>query len=122
MNDLTIAPQKLTNGDERRAAALSEIQTMRDEFNAMRDELGQVKADLHQTRDRLALAMEDRNRYRAEALLAYSRIESLATTISNIGLMTVSAAETIRTMHETTLNAETPTDAELAKLEKEAVR
>jgi chromosome segregation ATPase len=108
----------ITKPEDRHAAALADIREMHAELAAAHQEIGQLKADLHREQDRVALLTDERTRYRTEALIFRSRLIELATAMTNIGLLTVTAQEIVKVVHE--LNeAETPSTEALAKLEEE---
>jgi uncharacterized coiled-coil DUF342 family protein len=103
--------------NERRAAALADIQQMHDDLMLSHDTIGQLKADLNRCHDRIDLLIEDRNRHRAEALLFRSKLIELATQMSSIGLMCIKAQELMTTVEELTTKTETPTAKVLDDLE-----
>ena len=107
------------NDLERRAAALASVQAMHDELNACHEEIGQLKADLNRAEDRVVLLCEERNKYRAEALVFRSRLIELATAMTNIGLLTVTAQNIMTTVNELTTNTATPSDTLMKALEAE---
>lgn len=76
---------------DRHAEAIAEVSSMRDTILALRDEVGQLKADLNRAEDRVTLVLEERNKYRFEALTFRSKLIELATIQSNIGLLTTEA-------------------------------
>lgn len=104
---------------QRRAEALASVHAMHEELNSAHQTIGQLKADLRREEDRCKMFEEERNRYRAEALVFRTKLIELATAMSNIGLMTVAAQDVVKTVHDLTLHAETPTNAILEKMEEE---
>ncbi|KRR21314.1 hypothetical protein CQ14_06605 [Bradyrhizobium lablabi] len=105
-----------SNGSlDRHAAILADIQKMRDELVSTHDTNDQLRADLHREEDRVALLVQERDRWRTEALIFRSRLIELATAMANIGLLTRSAQEIVLTVNE--LNNATSSEA-LGKLEE----
>ena len=108
MNNITPLPA-VQPPMERRAAALADIQQMHEDLNEAHEHIGQLKADLNRETDRCTLLVEERNRYRHDALVYRDKLVELATSMSNIGLMTVAAQEIMRVAQELTAK-DAPTD------------
>ena len=87
---------------DRRVAALADVQQMHEDLRKALDTIGQLKADLNRERDRTALLQHDRDKLRQEMHLFRDKCVELATVISNIGLMTVSAQNIVMSVRELT--------------------
>lgn len=85
---------------DRRAAVIADVKQMHDDFIALQQEIGQLRADLNRERDRVAMMIEERDRYRSEAMLFRNLLIELATQQTNIGLLTVKAQEIMRTVND----------------------
>jgi len=109
MNNITPLPAVVPPPMERRAAALADIQQMHDDLNEAHETIGQLRADLNRETDRCVMLAEERNRFRHDALVYRDKLVELATSMANIGLMTVSAQEIMRVAHELT-DKDTPRD------------
>ncbi|MGY2987664.1 hypothetical protein [Bradyrhizobium sp. USDA 4508] len=94
---------------ERAATILTELEQMRDELVSTHETNDQLRVSLHREEDRVALLVEERDRWRAEALIFRSRLIELATAMANIGLLTRSAQEIVLTVNE--LNNATNSEA-----------
>lgn len=101
-----------------RAEALARIQQTDHDLSAARETIDQLKADLAKCHNRCDILAEERNKYRAEALVFRKKLVELATSMTNIGLLTVSSQELMKTVDELTTRAVTPTDEQLAELER----
>ena len=104
--------------DEHIASALVTVTNMKDELAAARDTIATLRADLGRETDRCVMLDEERRRHRAESLVFRSKLIELATVQSNIGLLTTSSNDIMRTVHELTTGAETPTPAILNEMER----
>lgn len=100
---------------DRRAGALAEIQRMHEAMTAAAEEIGQLRADLHREQDRVVMMVEERDRYRHEAVHFRKLLIELATQLSNIGLMTRKADEVMTTVDEIDQKP-TPSTEEVEKL------
>ncbi|WP_130582866.1 hypothetical protein [Bradyrhizobium sp. Leo170] len=107
-----------TSSLEGYAAALANIGSMVNDLTDARAIIGQLRADLHREQDRLELLLEERNRFRSEALVFRTKLIELATAMANIGLLTTQAQSIVLTVHELD-NAATPSTESLDKLEAE---
>jgi len=116
MNNLTPLPSDM----DRRAAALADVRQMSEDLHNAHAEIEQLKADLNQERDRCVMLVEDRNRHRHDALIYRAKLIELATSMANIGLLTVTAQELVRVAQELTSNG-TPTTSAIDKLEQSYV-
>jgi len=96
---------------ERRATALDEINKMQQDLILAHDNVAGLKRELDHTEDRLALITEERDRYRRHAHVYRGKLIELATAVANIGLLTVSAQEIMRTVNELITKAESPEEA-----------
>ncbi|MEY9493716.1 hypothetical protein [Bradyrhizobium elkanii] len=82
---------------DRHAAVLADIKKIQDDLIETRDANAQLHADLHREQDRVALLVEDRDRWRQEALVFRTRLIELATAMANIGLLTRAAEGVVLT-------------------------
>lgn len=80
-----------------RANALAEINTMQADLVEANAKIDQLQRALDQANDRLALVAEERKTYRDDSLLFRSKLIELATSMSNIGLLTTKAQEIMMT-------------------------
>ena len=117
MNDMTPIPSPAA---ERQASALMEIKQMHDELNAAKAAIAQLKADLHREEDRVIMMVEERDRYRHEALRLRKLLNELTTQMTNISLLARKAEEFVREVDEMD-SAATPPTAEIDKMEKSAI-
>ncbi len=101
---------------ERRAAALAEVTKMQQDIILAHDEIASLKRDLDRTEDRVVLLSEERTRYRQESTLYRTKLIELATSMANIGLLTMQAQEIMQTVKEIG-EGETP---EQARAEQES--
>jgi len=92
MNQMT----RVSDADERRAAALAEVNHMNESLLAARDLIDQLKADLHREQDRVTMVLEELTRWRDDALKHRARNTEYETILSNIFLMTTQAQENLR--------------------------
>lgn len=99
MNNQSLTPA-VGNGHDRRIEAIAEVKQMHDDLIALREENGQLKADLNRERDRVAMMIEERDRYRHESARFRSLLIELSTQMSNISLLTVKAQDVVRAVHE----------------------
>lgn len=83
---------------ERRAQALAEISQMQTELIAAKKEVADMREDLHRAEDRVTIMIEERDRYRGESTVYRTKLVELATSMANIGLLTVKAQEIMMTV------------------------
>lgn len=103
---------------DRRAAALADIRAMHDELTHAHDDLDQLRIKLHREADRVALLIEERNRYRHENVKLRTWLVELSTQMANVHLMTIKGTEILRSIDE--LNSEeVPPSEALDRLEAE---
>ena len=69
-------------------------------INRLTEENAQLKADLHREEDRCAMLVDEVNRWRNDALKSRALNQEYETTLANIGLMTVSAQENLRSSRD----------------------
>jgi len=112
--------QIMPDATERRAAALAEVNYMNDALIAAKETIGQLKADLHREEDRVIMMVEERDRYRHEALRLRKLLNELTTQMTNISLLARKAEEFVREVDEMD-SAATPPTAEIDKMEKSAI-
>src|SRR5260221_14245697 len=103
---------------ERRASALAEVTKMQQDLILAHDEINSLKRDLDRVENRVELLTEERTRYRQEAILYRTKLVELATSMANIGLLTMQAQEIMQTVKEI-VAGETP---EQAQAEQESAR
>ena len=96
---------------ERRASALAEVTKMQQDLILAHDEINSLKRDLDRVEDRVVLLTEERARYRQEAILYRTKLVELATSMANIGLLTMQAQEIMQTVKEIAAG-ETPQQAQ----------
>jgi chromosome segregation ATPase len=85
---------------EQRAAALAHIQQMSNDLQSAHDEIGQLKADLNRADDRMVLLNDERARLRHEVKVYRNALIELATSMSNISLLTGKAVEIMQSANE----------------------
>ncbi|MGY3615710.1 hypothetical protein [Bradyrhizobium sp. USDA 10063] len=85
---------------DRHAKVVVNIQRMRDDLVATHEANDQLRVELQREQDKVEMLIEERNRWRAEALIFRSRLIELATAMSNIGLLTRCAEEIVCTVNE----------------------
>jgi hypothetical protein len=100
---------------ERRATALDEINKMQQDLVLAHDEATSLKRELERAEDRLALVTEERDRHRRYAHIYRGKLIQLATAVANIGLLTNTAQEIMRSVNELVAKAETGEEAEAEK-------
>jgi chromosome segregation ATPase len=111
-------PTRQATSDERRAEALAEVQQMNTDLLHAREDIKNLTTELARVEDRLSMALEDRNKYRAEALSVRAKLIELATSMATISLQCRAAEGIVVSVHELTNgNGETPSDAALDALE-----
>lgn len=98
MTDIPYAPDTMRNG--RLAAAVAEVNGMRDEVERCHGEIAQLKADLHREEDRCSMLLDERNRLRKEVRIYHDAVIKLATAQANIGLLTTEAQTMLITITE----------------------
>ncbi len=96
---------------ERRATALDEINKMQQDLILSHDNAASLKRELERAEDRCAIVTEERDRYRRHAHIYRGKLIELATAVANIGLLTVSAQEIMKTVNELITKAESPEEA-----------
>lgn len=85
---------------DRRAAALAELTKMQSDLMTAHDDVRSMERDLAREQDRVALLIEERDRYRHEASVFRSKLIELATAMANIGLLTIQAQEILKSAQE----------------------
>lgn len=111
-------PSRHFTSDERRAEALAEVQQMNTDLLNAREDVEKLRLDVSRLEDRLTMALEDRNKYRSEALSVRAKLIELATSMASISLQCRAAEGIVMSVHElTNSNGETPSDAALDTLE-----
>ena len=96
---------------DRRAQALAEVAQMEKDLHEAHNEVATLRRDLDRTNDRVDLLTEERTRYRTEATLYRSKLIELATSMANIGLLTIQAQEIMHTVKDIAAQ-ETPEEAQ----------
>lgn len=96
---------------DRRAQALAEVTKMQQDLIVCNDEIATLRRDLDRTEDRCTLLSEERARYRNEANMYRTKLVELATSMANIGLLTMQAQEIMMTVKEISAR-ETPEEVE----------
>ncbi len=96
MND---APQAVP-ATAARAQALAEINKMQTDLIEAHGQIERLTRELRNQQDRVSLLMEERERFRNEARLYNKKLIELATAVSNIGLLTRTAEDVMRTIEE----------------------
>ena len=115
MNDMTPIPSPAA---ERQASALMEIKQMHDELNAAKAAIAQLKADLHREEDRVIMMVEERDRYRHEALRFRKLLMKLVIRHANAAMILEEAKEIVQEIDEID-EAPTPPTAAIERLEAE---
>jgi len=116
MNQMT----RVSDADERRAAALAEVNHMNESLLAARDLIDQLKADLHREQDRVVMMVEERDRYRHESIRFRKLLTQLATKMVNAALLMEEAKDTLTTIDEID-EGPTPPAEVVDKMEKSAI-
>ncbi len=101
-----------------RANALAEINQMQTELIDANRQISDLTAQLARSQDAMALVLEERRTYREASFLFRARLVELATSMSNIGLLTLKAQEIMQTIGPL-ISTETP---EQAAAERESAR
>jgi len=92
------APRDREN--EYRVAALARVNQMHDDLVQAQMIISQLRVDLGREHDRVMLTLEERDRYRHEAVRLRKLLIELATQMSNIGLLTRKADEVVNVVNE----------------------
>lgn len=95
---------------DRRAQALAEINKMQTDLNACHAEIATLRRDNDRSADRVDMLVEERNRYRSEATMYRTKLVELATSMANIGILTMQAQEIMMTVKEISAK-ETPEES-----------
>lgn len=88
------------NDTDRRALALAEINKMEKDLIAAQQEIVALKRSNDRCEDRIEILVRDRDEYRRAAKIYRDKLVELATSMANIGLMTIKAQEIMRTVEE----------------------
>ena len=110
--------QIMPDATERRAAALAEVNYMNDALIAAKETIGQLKADLHREEDRVIMMVEERDRYRHEALRFRKLLMKLVIRHANAAMILEEAKEIVQEIDEID-EAPTPPTAAIERLEAE---
>lgn len=101
---------------ERHASALADIQKMHEDLVDARNDNGQLRADLARAFDRVALLVEDRDRYRWEASKFRDKLVELVILQTNIASQCRQAEEIVKAVRELFDREHAPADEELAEM------
>lgn len=99
MNTRPTIPTPVMSPD-RHAAALADVRAMHDELTSARATITDLNNDIHRLQDRVTLLVDERDRFRAESVVFRTKLIELATSMTNIGLLTVKAQEIVHTVEE----------------------
>jgi len=102
-----------------RAQALEEVGRMQQDLMVLHDEKTALERELQTAQDRVSLLIEERNRWRHDAVVYRDKLVELATSMANINLMTIKATEIMQAVKE--LVKEVPA-AESEEASKAAIR
>jgi len=113
MNQMTMIPPLLSpsSDSERHATALADIKHMHDQLTGALAMIGQLKADLHREEDRVVMMVEERDRYRHEALRLRKYLNELTTQMTNISLLARKAEDYVHDIEEMDSSPTPPTAA-----------
>ena len=114
MNQMT----RVSDADERRAAALAEVNHMNESLAAAMDHIAQLKADLHREEDRVVMMVEERDRYRNESIRFRKLLIVLSTKMVNASLLMDLAKDVLVEIEEID-DAPTPSAAAIDKMEED---
>ena len=108
------------NGDamDPYAAALVQTQQMLADLNGERERNAQLAAELNRERDRCVMVVDDRDRRWHENIMLRRLLTELATQMANIGLLTETARNIVKLVHEID-DAPVPSTEALMTLESE---
>ena len=98
-----------------RVAALAQVNQMHNDLISANNAITQYRIDLNRERDRVAMMVEERDRYRHESLRLRKRLVELTTQMANIGLLTRRAEDYVNAINELDA-APTPTTAAIDEL------
>ena len=101
-----------------RVAALARVNQMHDDLINANAVINQLRVDLNREHDRVTLTLEERDRYRHEAVRFRKLLIELATQMANIGLLTRKAEECVSIVGEMDA-APTPAAQTIDRLEEE---
>jgi uncharacterized coiled-coil DUF342 family protein len=110
-----------TAHERRLAEAIAEVKATHEELRLAYDEIDQLRADLNKGNDRVILLDEERDRFRAEALVFRTKLIELATAMSNISLLCGKANDVVAAVYDLT-NAPTISKEQLEALEQQESR
>lgn len=96
--------------------AIAEFQKLLLDLEAAHDSIDQLRADLHREQGRNETLIEERNRYRYEAIKFRDKLVELATLQTQISLPCRQAEQIVAAVHEL-LNEGTPSSEALDQLE-----
>src|SRR6187431_3623819 len=83
-----------------RVAALARVNQMHDDLINANAVINQLRVDLNREHDRVTLTLEERDRYRHEAVRMRKLLIELTTQMANIGLLTRKAEECVSIISE----------------------
>jgi hypothetical protein len=98
-----------------RVAALAQVNQMHNDLISANNAITQYRIDLNRERDRVAMMVEERDRYRHESLRLRKLLVEMTTQIANIGLLTRRAEDFVATVNELDAGP-TPTTAAIDEL------
>jgi hypothetical protein len=98
-----------------RVAALAQVNQMHNDLISANNAITQYRIDLNRERDRVAMMVEERDRYRHESLRLRKMLVELTTQMANIGLLTRRAEDYVNAINELDA-APTPTTAAIDEL------
>jgi|SRR5580765_4224647 len=87
----------LSNGAEKRAAALAEVQQMQDDLHAAHALIESLRKDLDRADDRMVLLMDERTRLRKEHHIVLTALIRLSTEVEVINRQSAAASDILRT-------------------------
>jgi len=98
-----------------RVAALAQVNQMHNDLISANNAITQYRIDLNRERDRVAMMVEERDRYRPESLRLRKMLVELNTQMAPIGLLTRRAEDYVNAINELDA-APTPTTAAIDEL------
>ena len=115
---MAVTQLQLVDDVSRRAEALAKVQEMHDQLTEAHAKIALLEADLNREHDRVVMVVEERDRYRHEAVRFRELNKELATCQTNARLILQRAEDVLLTIAESDA-APTPTSAAIDALEAE---
>lgn len=108
---------KTTTDHNHFADALVQVNKMHNDLNDANAAIQQLRADLHREQDRVAMMVEERDRYRHESVRFRKLLIQQSTKMVNAALILEAAKDTLMEVEEIDAG-DTPTSSAIDKLDK----